>query len=368
MAYCTACGREIGEAPDTICECGASPPPLPQVPSPAGFEPGHSLQAGFAGDAIGPRHFARFLGDGWTLFRLHLVNILFTFLTIGIYFFWAKAKVRRYFYGQTEFEGARFGYHGTGKELLMGWLRAAVFFAAYILFSWIAEGALGHRWGPIVSALVLYVALILLIPAVLISAWRFALSRTSYRGIRFSYSTDRRAFTRFYIKGALLSLVTLFFYTPIFMNDLRRWYCRGVRYGNRQFDYDGEGRPLFWPYVANILLLIPTLGIWSFWFRATLTRHFWNHTTFGPARFRCTVTGGGLLALGVTNLLLVLFTLGLGLSWARVRSARYILSNLSLNGPLDFDSIAQEIRSASATGEQLADMLDIGDTGFDVGI
>lgn len=371
MSYCIGCGRPV-EPTALVCECGQDltaylPPQVTNGPA-TSFQPPEMAPPPPPAPLEVRSFFARFLGDGWTLFTLHLVNILLTVLTLGIYYFWAKAKVRRYLYGQTEFEGARFGYHGTGKELLIGWLRAALFFAAYFALLLVAQGVLGKEWGPIVATLVLYVALIFLVPMILLGAWRFAMSRTSYRGIRFSHSADKAAFTRSYIKGALLSAITLSFYTPFFLNDLRGWFARGARFGNRSFGYDGEGGPLLWPYVLNILLLIPTLGIYSFWFRARLQRHFWNHTTFGSARFNCTITGGGLLGLGLTNLLLVVFTLGLGTPWAKIRSIRYVLDNLSLRGALDFSTIVQDMRAASATGEQLADMLDIGDTGFDVGI
>ena len=345
MSYCIGCGRPV-PAGAPACECG---------------------QAVYREPPGTPR-FAQFLGGGGTLLGIHLVNILFTVLSAGVYYFWAKAKVRRYLYSQTEFAGARFGYHGTGFELLKGWIKAAGFFLIYFVVVWILQGALGERWGPVVATGLLYAVLILVIPSILVGSWRFAMSRTSYRGIRFSYSTDTRAFFRFYLKGVFLSLITLGIYSPVFLNDLRGWFCRGARFGGLPFGYDGEGRSLVWPYVLNLLLLIPTLGLYSFWFRARMQRHFWNHTFFASARFTSTVTGGALLGLTVVNLLLVIFTLGLGAPWARIRTIRYALANLSLSGPLDFDSIEQDIRNATATGEFLGGMLDIGDTGFDAGI
>jgi uncharacterized membrane protein YjgN (DUF898 family) len=65
------------------------------------------------------------------------------------------------------------------------------------------------------------------------------------------------------------------------------------------------------------------------------------------------------------NLILFIFTLGLGWPWARTRSARFTARNLSLVGPLDLESIQQDARAASATGEGLAGLFDIG--GLDLG-
>lgn len=63
-------------------------------------------------------------GTGGTLLGLSIVNLLLTILTIGIYSFWARTKVRQYFYNETELAGDRFAYHGTAMELLRGWIRA----------------------------------------------------------------------------------------------------------------------------------------------------------------------------------------------------------------------------------------------------
>ena len=60
----------------------------------------------------------RFHGTGGSLFGIHIVNMLLTGLTLGIYYFWGKVKVRNYVFSQSEFEGDRFAYHGTGKELI----------------------------------------------------------------------------------------------------------------------------------------------------------------------------------------------------------------------------------------------------------
>ena len=70
----------------------------------------------------GSKSFA-FRGSGGELFKITIVNFLLTIVTLGIYYFWGRTRVRQYIYSQTEFEGDRFVYHGTGKELLIGWLK-----------------------------------------------------------------------------------------------------------------------------------------------------------------------------------------------------------------------------------------------------
>ncbi len=49
-------------------------------------------------------------GTGGTLLGISIVNLLLTILTLGIYSFWARTKLRRYFYAETELAGDRFAF------------------------------------------------------------------------------------------------------------------------------------------------------------------------------------------------------------------------------------------------------------------
>src|SRR6185295_18297795 len=64
-----------------------------------------------------------FHGTGGTLFGIHVVNVLFTVLTLGVYYFWGKTRIRRYLFGASAFEEDRFAYHGTAQELLLGFAK-----------------------------------------------------------------------------------------------------------------------------------------------------------------------------------------------------------------------------------------------------
>lgn len=77
------------------------------------------------------------------------------------------------------------------------------------------------------------------------------------------------------------------------------------------------------------------------------------------------MTAGPLFLLALTNLLLTVLTLGLAIPWAMVRSAKFYFSNIQLEGPLDLTGIIQEAQAAGATGESLADALDV-DFGFEL--
>ena len=111
MQRCPACGSIIPES-YVWCACG------------------FNLVVGTRTGPISHRRLL-FHGTTATLYRVYFVNLLLTILTLGIYGPWARVKIRQYCYGQTELEGDRFAFHGTGEELLIGWLKLAPFVALF---------------------------------------------------------------------------------------------------------------------------------------------------------------------------------------------------------------------------------------------
>ncbi len=310
-----------------------------------------------------------FYGQGGSLFGIHIVNILLAIITLGIYYFWGKVRVRNYMHSQTEFEGDRFAYHGTGKELFFGWLKAMVFL---IVIGGLSFGIqlFGKSFtSQIIGTLILYVGILFLFfPVAIVGAWRFKLSRTSWRGIRFSFRGHTREFFRIYFPGMFLTLITLGFYSPYFEVRLRKFLVNQSYFGNAQFQFDGNGRDLFWGNFWAIVLAIPTLGIYPFWYAATRHRYFWSRTTFSTAQFRSTMLGGDLFVFQLVNGLLLIFTLGLAQPWVLVRSARFTFERILLEGDLDLDVIEQDARDASATGEGMTDFLDTEFLDIDLGL
>ena len=61
-----------------------------------------------------------FRGNGGEYFRIWIVNLLLTIVTLGIYSAWAKVRRLRYFYGNTLLDGHSFEYHGRPLAILKG--------------------------------------------------------------------------------------------------------------------------------------------------------------------------------------------------------------------------------------------------------
>ena len=315
----------------------------------------------------------RYHGIGGSLFGLMLVNSILTVLTLGIYSFWAKTKLREFHYSHTEADGDRFAYHGTGGELFRGMLRAFGIILVLSLLYGIAvvvfageQGAPAPQVAPGVQAALtigLYTVIAILATAAVNLSRRYRLSRSSWRGIRFSFHGSTGDYMKLTLRGMLLSLITLGLYTPYFQNQNRAFLVNNARFGAEPFSYDGDGRALFGEYLKALLLTIPTLGLSWIWYAAFKHRFFWSHTRMRGARFVSTVTGRDLLGLYVTSLLLVVCTFGIGTAWAITRTHAFWCDNLRLAGTVEWASIEQRAHEANALGEGLADALDM-----DVGI
>ena len=299
-----------------------------------------------------------FHGNGRSLFGLFTINVLLTLLTLGVYYFWGKAKTRRYMHSQTELHDSRFSNHTTGGELCVGWVKAILLLAAITLIaeapSFFWESAT-QEW---ITAIAFYGFLLLLfLPLAIVGSWRFRLSRTSWRGIRLSFRGHGKAFFKIYYAGLFKTLFTLGLYYPYFETEIRRFMTEEARFGTGRFDFTGNGRDLFWHFVLTLLLMPFTLGLSWYWYSARKTRYYWSRTTFADIPFHSTVVGSRLLLLKMGNFILLVVSLGLAWPWVAVRNSKFRCDYLVLSDQPDFSSVAQDFSDTSATGEGLSDYL-----------
>ena len=73
----------------------------------------------------------RFTGSAGEYFRIWIVNLFLTVLTLGIYAAWAKVRTRRYLYAHTEVAGSAFEYTANPIAILKGNLIVAGGIFAY---------------------------------------------------------------------------------------------------------------------------------------------------------------------------------------------------------------------------------------------
>lgn len=312
-------------------------------------------------------------GSGSDLFMLAVGNLLRTIVTLGIYEPWARTRTRRYLWSAVEFAGEPLVYHGTGKELVIGRIKGTLAIWAIVFVAVGATILVGRVLGPAALEtgaldLVLYLLMTagigLLVAIAIVGGRRYRMSRTSWRGIRFSFRGRWTEYLPILLQRALVPFTLGLAYPFVYIRQTRFVVSRTF-FGNRGFVFDGQGRDLFGPWLKAMLLTPLTLGIYWFWFLAERHRYVWAHTRFGAARFLSTVDGRGLLGLWLGNLLIIVLSLGIAMPYVTMRRLAFLTEHLVVVGMPDLDAVVQDARPASAAGEGIAAALDI-DT--DIGI
>ncbi|GAB3538947.1 YjgN family protein [Noviherbaspirillum agri] len=370
-------------------------------------------------DLTEPQQFA-FTGTGAEYFRIWVVNLLLTILTLGIYSAWAKVRRLQYFYRNTRVAGAVFDYHGEPKAILKGRILAFVLVAAYkVSFD--------------VSALAaVFVALVLagITPWLLARSFRFKMANSSYRGLRFHFrGTVGEAYRMLILFPVVLAIIGFFVWTliasysrspgvgvillatllplvalaatvPLAHYFLKRYQHEHADFGHTPFFFHARASQFFDVYgkaVAFFFLGSIPAGIFGFltadiyaylldtvfgWLFALLygllsayafylfVRPFlesriqnlvWNHTELGMHKFESNASARSLLWIHATNLILITLTFGLYKPFAAVRLAKYRVESMMLvpDGDLEEFFADNNVDTAGAVGQEAGDLFDI---------
>lgn len=318
----------------------------------------------------------RFTGSGGSYFRIWIVNLLLSILTLGIYSAWAKVRREQYFHRNLQLDGAGFDYHGSPKAILKGRL---VVFGALIVLNTL------HRISPTIELLA-QLLLVPLIPWVIVRAMRFRAANTSYRGVRFAFVGTYREVFGLSLKYGLLTVCTLGLGFPVLYAKLNAYCVDRLQYGQARWHAKvgvwesvacmGPGLALFMAYaVFTVVLLmwgpgsaeVVVLSLSSVWlfmvampslFIAGLGRLVWNNSGIAAGHFVSQLEAGPYLWLSTRNWGLTLLTLGLYLPYARVALAQYRAQKLAFiyPGALD-DFTAQAQGQGAALGDEAGEAL-----------
>ncbi len=297
-------------------------------------------------------------GSGGELFLIMLMNVVLKVLTLGVYHFWAKTRVRRYLWSQTSYLDERFEYTGTGLDLLLGFLQAIVLMALAVV-----GALLVLKMAPETLPVLLVVGwliLLWLIGAASFAAAGYRLRHTRWRGIRFALSGSAARHGWLFLAHLLISALTLGLAHPYARMLLLRHFYSGLHFGSEPLRFEGRARDLMRSWLLAWVLLIPTLGLSILWYQAAESRYVASRMRLQNMEFNLALTGGALLWLLFTNLLLLAFTLGLALPWVVVRNARFLMERLSTRGEVDFSAVYQSHGQSRTAGEGFAEALNLG--------
>lgn len=335
-----------------------------------------------------------FTGNAGEYFKIWIVNIALTVVTLGIYSAWAKVRKLRYFYGNTSIEDGHLDYHAKPKAILIGRLIAVGMLFGYYLLT---------QYAP-VAGLVLIALIMLLVPVLIVRARVFQLRNTSYHGLRFNFQRNYKdSFIVFY-GGALITLFSLGLAVPSVIYMRNKFGANNAGYGQTPFKFagrQGEFYTIFWSAVGlallggiGIALMISALGaalgaaagntpadsalaaqaiailtvlpLFAFYaaigiYVQTRQRNYvWNSTTLGGNSFESRLSVRSMIFINLSNAVAIALSLGLLIPWAQIRLARYRAEHMTVHLADDWrEYIASKDGQGSALGEEIGEAFDV---------
>jgi uncharacterized membrane protein YjgN (DUF898 family) len=374
----------------------AGAPPAPPPASGSATEPAPSPAGSRA---------LEFTGSAVEYFRVWIVNVCLTVLTLGIYSAWAKVRTQRYFYRHTRLDGSPFDYLAEPKQILKGRVIVVLFMAAY--------SALGQTVPPLQA--VLSIALVFLVPWAVVKSLRFRARYSAWRNIRFGFDGTYREALAVFVGWPMLVAFTFGLAYPYYRWRRSRFSTARSRFGTRSFGFRATPGAFYAMHMKagalmlGLLLLAGLAGVvlpfqmhvapfvkipgselaaggvgtgaaglsalaglaivgpvalgfllvWTY-IQARTLNVVWNGTTLGPHGFRCTVRARDLFRLYLMNTLGIIVSFGLLAPWARVRMARYRVETLQVTGAAALTDFVQgQGDDVGATGAEFGEAMDL---------
>jgi uncharacterized membrane protein YjgN (DUF898 family) len=286
----------------------AGPPPIPYV-------------------AVSPPPFTDAAGvatTGRDLAPLVWKGLLLTVVTLGIYRFWYKTDLRRWYWRNTVVGGSALEYRGTAKELFVGFLFALAIMVPLYIFS----ASVGLFAGETVAGLVqglFGLAFVFLVQYGAFRSRRYRLTRTVWRGVRFDQKGSAAGYALRSMGWFLATMVTGGLLFPLMRRALERYRVENTRFGSAVGSFDAPVAPLMKRWLALVFPAILLFGFGGY----EMTRHL--ALDDGP--------GNQFTAIGFHT-----FVIFLGLSWPLLlwpayRAAEFrIFTSGTAIGPVRFTS------------------------------
>ncbi len=356
-------------------------------------------------------HRFTFTGSGKEYFKIWMVNLFLSVITLGVYSAWAKVRRLQYFDRNTQLAGAVFDFDGNPQAIFRGRVLAVALLGAY-------QYAFGFS---VAVGIAVVLALLLALPFVMRGALRFRLRNTRYRGLRFGFSGTIAAaypaytppLLMFLLPAVLLALdpsgktvaavFVLYLAWPLMHGAMKRYQHQHLQYGSLESHFDVPKKRFYIPYLKSIgMILLATtlsgmlvalalmgygmivdkkavadLAIWlplffTFVFgylgylmagpylQVRIANLAWSATSFPGVTISSHMKARAYMKLQLVNSILTVLSLGLYRPFAVVRAYRYRLDHISVTSTGDFErAVAGVAASSSASADGVADFLGV---------
>ncbi len=199
-----------------------------------------------------------FRGDWKEFFPIAASNLLLTFVTLGVYRFWATTRERQYFWSRTRFIDDTLEWTGKGKELFLGFIMAIAALLLPILGLQFLIQALVLQGQTVIAGVLglgFYVIILFLAGFATFRALRYRLSRTQWHGIRGGSDDPGARYGLSYIWKTLVGGLALGLLIPWSMTSLWADRWNAMSFGPHRFESTPEWGGLMKRYL--LLYLVP---------------------------------------------------------------------------------------------------------------
>ncbi|HPR18191.1 MAG TPA: DUF898 family protein [Candidatus Cloacimonadota bacterium] len=248
----------------------------------------------------------QFHGRGGELFSIFIVNLLLTIITLGIYCPWAIVKIVKYFSQKTTLDGVSFDFEGQGGKLF------CIYLVNYLLTA-ITAG--------------------LYSPVATLRINAYFTENLSYKEKKFEFdATNACDFWCLLFVQGILTAITLGIYTPWAMIKIRKNLLERTSYEGVKFSFTANGGTLFCLYLIQGILTCITLCIYFPWAVAKITNYLVSNVTYGEnAKFSLQMEGGDLFSIVLLHgIILIAITLGIYYPWFLVKYNTYQMGKMEV--------------------------------------
>jgi uncharacterized membrane protein YjgN (DUF898 family) len=266
---------------------------------------------------------------------LLIKNMLLTIVTLGLYRFWARTALRRYWWSNVVIDDEPLEYTGTGSELFLGFLYFLLIISPFGAVWVVAKAYAASDEIELALTLSFYLFLIfMLLPVAMFRARRYRMSRTRWRGIRGGMSGSTWRFIGITLAGFAATVLSLGVMMPWMRIRQTRYITKCSSFGNQTMSFDGKTRDLVMPWLAVLAAPFGLVLLSGLIFGAAL----WHHVATGGS-IEDDAVGGLALAAAIPTFLAIP-VLSVGWIWYSVYEFRYTL-NHTLIGSMRLQSAVQ---------------------------
>ena len=347
-----------------------------------------------------------FNGNWREFLPIALTNALLTFVTLGVYRFWAIRREREYLWSRTWFLDEYLEWTGTAKELLVGFFFAIILLGIPLVILQFGIQALNLRGHNIIALIVAVTTLLFFNFAVGVAkfrALRYRLNRTYWKGIRGGSDEPGWAYGVSNLWKWIVNYLSIGSAVAWTMTSLWNDKWNEMSFGNIDFKSAAKVRPVIIPficlYLTPIFVMIVSLtlllaqgtnfgGVYLFMdapplfriiyflviaflfytlislifviYYAAFYRNAVSQLSLGDLRFSFEAEGGEWFILFFVDALIILATLGIGSFFLGYRHWAFFAQHLAVHGELDEAELQQSETSADKYSDGFLDAMDIG--------